>query len=237
VNRAPFLLPWLLGAASCRAAPVPVPESEVADLERAVRAANPPPAGYRAVGTVAIEGDFFLALTRRRTMDFIAAAAPGRAFVLLRQPFGTVLKAGSVEGLLWAIVTTPEAILYRRSLLEAKGPTPVLVARDLLLAFDLCAGLPARLSLARTEEEVLGVDGENVYAFEPGTLRLRRRELPGVWIEQEGEGSVPGRMVIHGLRLRERIEVRIEAVEPGAPRPETFEPGATDDLKEGDPDA
>ncbi len=227
----------LLVAVSCRAAPVAVPASEAPALEREVRRANPRIAGYRASGTVTVGGDFFLSLARRRNLDFVAAAAPGRSFVLLRQPFGTLLKAGAVEGLLWVIVTTPEATLYRRSLLEARGPAPVVLARDLLIALDLCGSLPDRLSFARTEGEVLGFDGENVYAFDPGTLRLRRRELPGVWIEQEGSGPLPDRMVVHGTRLRERVTVSVESVELGAPGAGAFEPGPTADLKDGDADA
>ncbi|MGH7150355.1 MAG: hypothetical protein ACREIU_06645 [Planctomycetota bacterium] len=234
MNRLPLLL---LAAASCRAAPVPVPESEAVALEQAVRRANPPLPGYRASGTLTVEGDFFLSLVPRRNLDFVAAGAPGRSFVLLRQPFGTVLKAGAVEGLLWVIVTMPEATLYRRSLLGAKGPAPVLLARDLLLAFDLCVPLPARLSFQRTEEELLGVDGEDLYAFDPETLRLRRRVLRGVRVEQEGSGPLPDRLVVRGMRMRERVTVRIESVTPEAPGAGTFEPGPTGDLKEGEADA
>jgi len=234
VRRLPLLL---LAAASCRAAPVPVPVSEAAALDEAVRRANPPLPGYRASGTLVVEGDFFLSIVPRRNFDFVAAGAPGRSFVLLREPFGTVLKAGAVEGLLWVVVTVPEATLYRRSLLEAKGPRPVLLARDLLLALDLSVPLPARLSFLRTEEELLGVDGENVYAFDPKSLRLRRRELPGVRIEQEGSGALPARFLVRGTRMRERVTVTVESVTPGAPGAATFEPGPTGGLKEGEPDA
>jgi hypothetical protein len=234
VNRLPLLL---LAAASCRAAPVAVPEAEAAALDEAVRRANPALPGFRASGTLTVEGDFFLSIAPRRSFDFVAAGAPGRSFVLLRQPFGTVLKAGAVEGLLWVVVTMPEATLYRRSLLEAKGPRPVLLARDLLLAFDLCVPLPPRLSFLRSEDELLGVDGENRYAFDPRSLRLRRRELPGVRVEQEGSGPLPERLVVHGTRMRERVTVSIESATPAAPAAATFEPGPTADLKEGEADA